>query len=223
MNELLSQMLMEEQDLKTFLISMIVSLLLGGVIAATYRVKSRCTQTMLITLVLLPAIVQTVIMLVNGNIGTGVAVVGAFSLVRFRSAQGNAKDISMIFLAMAAGIATGTGYLGRAVIFTLILCLVYTILCLFGIGTRASEEKELKITIPENLDYSNLFDDLFHEYTRECRLIEVKTASMGSVYRLHYAIRLKNEAQEKEFIDKLRNRNGNFEISCSERAAAEQL
>ena len=223
MNAWFRTTVIDELDLNTYLICMISSLLLGAVIAATYCVKNRFTQTMFVTLVLLPAIVQTVIMLVNGNIGTGVAVAGAFGLVRFRSAQGNAKDISVIFMAMVVGIATGTGYIGMAVTFTLFLCTVYVILCLWGVGTSVSDEKDLKITIPENLDYTELFDDLFVQYTKECRLVEVKTVNMGSMYRLHYEIRLKNEKQEKEFIDKLRSRNGNLEISCGKGVTVEQL
>lgn len=223
MNDIFTSALGNGLDLKTYLLCMMVSLFMGILIAAAYCVKNRCTQTMLITLVMLPAIVQTVIMLVNGNIGTGVAVAGAFSLVRFRSAQGNAKDICIIFMAMAVGIATGTGYLGMAVVFTVILCAVYALLCVLGVGTQVSDEKDLKITIPENLDYSDIFDDLFSVYTKECRLVEVKTVNMGSMYRLHYTIRLKNEIQEKEFIDKLRCRNGNLEISCGRCVTLEQL
>ena len=178
---------------------------------------------MLITLVLLPAIVQTVIMMVNGNIGTGVAVAGAFSLVRFRSAQGNAKDIAMIFLSMAVGIATGTGYLALAVVFALIICVTYIVMTLLGVGTKKTEEKQLKITIPENLDYSEIFDDILNEYAKQWRLVEVKTTNMGAMYKLHYVIHLRNHVREKDLIDKLRCRNGNLEISCGRSTVIEQL
>lgn len=207
----------------TYLISTGVSLVLGALIAFSGSIKQRMSQTMLITLVLLPAIVQTVIMLVNGNIGTGIAVAGAFSLVRFRSAQGNAKDIAMIFLAMAVGIATGTGFLMIGGVLTVVICLVYIAMNLLGIGARKEDEKVLKITIPESLDYSEVFDDLLSQYTREYRLIEVKTVNMGSMYRLQYQIALKKDATEKQLIDQLRTRNGNLEISISRAILEETL
>lgn len=163
---------------------------------------------------MLPAIVQMVIMLVNGNLGTGVAVMGAFSLIRFRSAPGSAKDICSIFLAMAVGIATGTGYILIAFIFTLILCGINLIYINLPFIKGINGEKELKITIPESLDYSGVFDDLFAEYTKKSELVLVKTSNMGSLYKLSYIIVMKDSANEKEFIDKLRCRNGNLEISC---------
>ncbi len=197
-----------------FLLSTATSLILGFVIALVFKFKSKCSKSFVITLAMLPAIVQMVIMLVNGNIGTGVAVMGAFSLIRFRSVPGNAKDICSIFLAMATGIATGTGYLLIAALFTAILCGVNLLYSYISFGENKNKEKQLKITIPEDLDYSNIFDDLFAEYTHKAELVNVRTSNMGSLYKLNYSIILSDDSREKEFIDQLRCRNGNLEISC---------
>ena len=159
--------------------------------------------------------VRIVIMMVNGNVGAGVAVAGAFSLVRFRSVPGTAKEIGTIFLAMAAGLIAGMGYLGFAVLFSLIMGLVMLMLNITGFGThkKATNDKTLKITIPEDLNYGEVFDDLFEQYLTHCEVIAVKTSNMGSLYKLTYHIILKDQKQEKKFIDELRCRNGNLEIS----------
>ena len=164
---------------------------------------------------MLPAVVCIVIMMVNGNVGAGVAVAGAFSLVRFRSVPGTAKEIGTIFLAMAAGLIAGMGYLGFAVLFSLIMGLVMLMLNITGFGThkKATNDKTLKITIPEDLNYGEVFDDLFEQYLTHCEVIAVKTSNMGSLYKLTYHITLKDQKQEKKFIDELRCRNGNLEIS----------
>ncbi len=200
----------------TFMLSMLVSLILGALIGMFYTFRNTYTKSFVITLALLPAIVQTVIMLVNGNVGTGVAVMGAFSLVRFRSAPGSAKEITSIFLAMAVGLATGTGYLVFAALFTVVICVVnmlYTV-TKFGEPKRHSCERELRVTIPESLDYTGVFDDLFQKYTESCELTRVRTSNLGSLYKLDYIITLKDVALEKMFIDELRCRNGNLEITC---------
>ena len=197
-----------------FLICTAVSLILGFIIACVFKHKSNASKSFVVTLALLPAIVQMVIMLVNGNLGTGVAVMGAFSLIRFRSVPGAARDICSIFLAMATGIATGTGNIMIAVIFTFILCGVNLIYSYISFGENKRDEKELKITIPESLDYSDVFDDIFEKYTSKCILTGVKTSNMGSLYKLSYDIILKNQSEEKQMIDEIRCRNGNLEISC---------
>ena len=173
------------------------------------------------TLALLPAIVQVVIMLVNGSIGAGIAVMGAFNLVRFRSVPGSAKEICSIFLAMAVGLATGMGYLLLAGILVVVICTIQLIFSFIKIGDKTSVKKELRITIPESLDYTGVFDELFEQYTKSNELVEVKTANMGSLYKLRYIVILKDQSQEKQFIDDLRCRNGNLEISCC-RAAFNQ-
>lgn len=192
-----------------------VSLLLGFLIAGVYMYRSRCTKSFAITLVLLPVIVQMVIMLVNGNLGTGVAVAGAFSLVRFRSAPGSAKEISSIFLAMAVGLATGMGYLGAAVVFTVVVEAVWFLLVTTNFGETKEQEKVLRITIPESLDYTSVFDDVFEQYLSRYELVQVKTTNMGSLFKLEYRIVFRAGQEEKKMIDQLRCRNGNLEILCS--------
>ena len=195
----------------SFLICSLVALLCGALIAFTYTRRTRFTQSLVLAVILLPFAVQTVIMLVNGNVGTGVAVAGAFGLVRFRSAPGNAKDISVIFVAMAVGLACGSGYIALSVLFTVIACAVLYLLVFFHIGADRSGEKELSITIPESLDYTEVFDDIFKEYTTHAELTEVKTTSLGSLYKLHYRMRLADDRNEKEFLILLWN-------SCKERS-----
>lgn len=209
--------------MSTFLICTAVSIVLGILTALVYMFRNRCSQSFAITLAVLPAIVQVVIMLVNGNIGAGVAVAGAFSLVRFRSAPGTAKEIGAIFLAMAIGLATGMGYVTLAVLFFVIIGAFMLLLNLveFGDGDRA--ERSLKITIPENLDYDGIFDDLFTQYTERATLEKVKTSNMGTLYELQYSIVLKSKEIPKAFIDELRTRNGNLNITCSKVSEKETL
>ena len=199
-----------------FLLCLGVSLVLGFVMAAAYMWKSEHTKSFLVTLALLPAVVCVVIMMVNGNIGAGVAVAGAFSLVRFRSAPGSAKEIVTIFLAMGAGLIAGMGYLGFAALFTVIMCAVFLLYNL--LANKTGDEKAnkiLKITIPEDLDYTGVFDDIFEYYTSKNELVSVKTTNMGSMFRLTYTITLKDAKAEKEMLDKIRARNGNLEIMVS--------
>ena len=202
-------------DLSDFLICIAVSLFLGILIALAYSFKAKFTKSFVTTLALLPAVVCVVIMMVNGHIGAGVAVAGAFSLVRFRSAPGSAREIVAIFLAMGTGLVCGMGYLGYAALFTLIMGTVFLLYNLVNFGGRRAARKSLRITIPEDLDYTSVFDDLFKEYTKECELVRVKSMNMGSMFRLTYDITLRDVKREKEFIDKLRERNGNLEIMVS--------
>ena len=200
-----------------FLLCLGCSLVLGLMMAFAYMYRTRYTKSFVITLALLPAVVCVVIMLVNGNVGTGVAVAGAFSLVRFRSVPGTAKEICTLFLAMGAGLIAGMGYLGFAVLFTLVMCAVFVLYnCLdFGAKKNAATFKTFTITIPEDLDYSGVFDDIFTQYTRSHDLVRVKTTNMGSMFKLTYNVELTDATREKEMIDKLRCRNGNLEIAVS--------
>ena len=200
-----------------------VSLLLGTGIALLCMYRSSYTQSFIITLSMLPAVVQVIIMLVNGNIGTGVAVAGAFGLVRFRSTPGTAKEIGMIFLGMAIGLATGMGYVLLAALFFGVMALFVLALSWLRFGGGNENERELKITIPENLDYDGLFDDLFRQYTRSARLDRVKTSNMGTLYELEYRIVLKDGEASKVFMDELRCRNGNLNIVCGRVASREAL
>lgn len=199
----------------SFFLCTITSVVLGFIIAAAYMYKNKkYTGSFIISLALLPFIVQIVISMVNGNIGVGVAVAGAFSLIRFRSAAGSAKEIVSVFACMTVGLATGMGYIGIAAIFSAIIIGMSILYSTLRLGGRQENGKTLKITIPEGLEYSGVFDDLFEEYTTEHELEKVKTCSMGSLYQLTYRISLKDERREKEFIDNLRCRNGNLDISC---------
>ena len=199
-----------------FLLCLGVSLVLGLIMAAAYMWRNEHTKSFLVTLALLPAVVCVVIMMVNGNIGAGVAVAGAFSLVRFRSAPGSAKEIVTIFLAMGAGLIAGMGYLGFAALFTVIMCVMFLIYNAVA-GNAKSEvvNKTIKITIPEDLDYTGAFDDIFAEYTKKNELMKVKTTNMGSMFRLTYNVTLKDATKEKQMIDRIRERNGNLEIMVS--------
>ena len=200
-----------------FLLCLGTSLAIGIVIAFSYMYRTRYTKSFVVTLALLPAVVCVVIMMVNGNVGTGVAVAGAFSLVRFRSVPGTAKEICTLFLAMGAGLIAGIGYLGFAVLFTLVMCAVFVLYnCLdFGTKKNAATFKTFTITIPEDLNYTGVFEDIFSEYTRCHDLVRVKTTNMGSMFKLTYNVELRDAAKEKEMIDKMRCRNGNLEIAVS--------
>ena len=205
-----------------FLTCLGVSLGIGLILAALYQYHTRYTRSFMVTLALLPAVVCVVIMMVNGNVGTGVAVAGTFSLVRFRSAPGTAREICAIFLAMAAGLIAGMGYLGYAVLCTLVLGgaeLLFRMLSAKADG-GASLYKTLHITIPEDLDYSDVFDEPLREFTREYERTSVKTTNMGSLFRLTYNITLRDSRTEKSLIDRLRCRNGNLEITVSKQETA---
>lgn len=201
----------------TFFICTAVSVVLGLLIALCYmKTCKKHNAGFVTTIALLPAVVQIVIMLVNGNLGAGVAVAGAFSLVRFRSIPGTAREICMIFIALAAGLATGMGYLAFAVCFVIVTALLALIYARAGLGEKASKgKKSLVIVIPETLNYTEVFDDLFKEYTESNELVSVKTTNMGSLFKLSYEVKLKDASREKEFIDALRTRNGNLEIQCA--------
>jgi hypothetical protein len=205
-----------------FLTCLGVSLALGLVMALSYMFRARYTKSFVVTLAILPAVVCVVIMMVNGNVGTGVAVAGAFSLVRFRSAPGTAKEIGALFIAMGAGLIVGMGYLGFATLFTLIMCaalIVYHGLN-FGSGKAGAVEKILTITIPEDLNYSEVFDDLLNTYTQSWELVRVKTTNMGSLFKLTYDIELRDATKEKEMIDAIRCRNGNLEVGIARQETA---
>ena len=206
-----------------FFICTAVSLLLGLGAAALSMFRSKYSQSFVVTLAMLPAMVQIIIMMVNGNIGAGVAVAGAFGLIRFRSAPGSAKEIGMVFLTTAIGLATGMGYVAIAAAFFVVMAVFCLLLTLTGFGAGGANERELKITIPENLDYDGLFDDLLKKHTRRAELERVKTTSMGTLYELSYKVVLRDPRQSKEFLDELRTRNGNLNIVCGKPVTKESL
>lgn len=193
----------------------VASIILGLGISFMYMKQGKCSKNFAISLVVLPVLIQVVIMMVNGNLGTGVAVMGAFSLVRFRSVPGSSKEICAVFFAMAIGLATGMGFIAFAVMITVVVGALFLILTKTSFGEQKQGVKELKVTIPETLDYTEVFDDLFTKYTTEASLESVKTTNLGSMFELRYNINLKDEKQEKALIDEMRCRNGNLTIMCS--------
>ena len=206
-----------------FLLCVAVSLVIGGAVAFTASRKSQFNHSFLAALAALPALTCVTIMMVNGNIGAGVATAGAFSLVRFRSAAGSAKEIALIFLSMVAGLIAGLGYLAYAVLFTLILCVIFLVWNSLD-PAADSRKKTLRVTIPEDLDYNGVFDGILRLYCQEWKLDQVKTTNMGALFKLKYDITLRDAAKEKEFIDQLRTRNGNLEISlCQAETNASEL
>lgn len=201
-------------SLKRYLLATAVAFACGLLVAIAASFKNRPSKSFLTSLILLPAIVETVILMVNGSVGTGIAVAGAFSLVRFRSVPGKAKEIAAIFLVMTAGLTCAAGYIVIALLFSLITATVMVVLSYLPV--RGEKDFELRITVPETLNYTGAFDDLFKKYTKSARLERIKTTNMGSLYRLTYRVELKDVAQSKEFLDELRCRNGNLEIAILE-------
>lgn len=222
LNSIFSSIMTSGITPESFAICTAVSLLCGLILSLAHMFRNPSSKSFAVTAALLPVIVEVIIMLVNGNLGTGVAVAGAFSLVRFRSVPGSAREILIIFTAMAAGLATGVGYVGVAIIFTVIISLANIIYTLSRFGEGADTERELKITVPEDLNYTDMFEDLFREHTSYHRLKSVKTTNMGSLYRLTYNLRLKSRENEKALIDGMRCRNGNLEIVSSCRTSASE-
>lgn len=192
-----------------------VALVLGLVVAKVYQYKTVYSKSFVMSLALLPALIAVVIFLVNGSLGAGVAVMGAFSLIRFRSAPGGAKELVSIFLAMTIGIAIGMGYLVFAGAFTLIMSVAIVLLETINFGQMKHSIRQLTIVIPESLDYESIFDDIFDKATSHLELASVKTSDMGSLFKLKYIIQLNGKMTEKELMDALRTRNGNLEIAIS--------
>lgn len=209
--------------LSAFLICLGGAIVLGVLTALVFSFRSRSSGSLAVALALLPPIVTLVIMMVNGSIGAGLAVAGTFSLVRFRSAPGTAKEICGVFMATAIGLACGMGYVGVAAIFFAVMALFVVVLSLVRMGEVSSAYRHLKITIPETLDYEGLFDDLFAKYTSRHELVKVKTTNMGTLYELSYDIYLKDGEVKKSFIDAIRCRNGNLNVSCGRQNDREML
>ena len=216
-----SSILSGQMTTSSFLICTGVSLILGAGLAGVSLLRSRCSRSFAVTLTVLPAIVQLVIMLVNGNIGAGVAVAGTFSLVRFRSQPGTAREITLLFLAVAVGLATGMGYVALAGVFFLIVAALLALLSLTD--TAGDRRRILKITIPENLDYEALFDDLLAKYTEKHTLDRVRTSNRGTLYELQYTVVLRGTTVPKDFLDGIRCRNGNLNVSCGREVTADTL
>ena len=199
----------------SLIICSIISIIAGVLIALAHKKTSKYTKGYLTTISMLPFIVQIIIILVNGNLGTGIAIMGAFSLVRFRSIPGSAKEILTVFFAMSVGLAIGTGYIVFASLITIIGCFLLLVYDKLNIFEKKQQEKILKIVIPEDLDYTEVFDDIFINYTKKQTLKQVKMIDMGSLFELTYLIEFKENIKEKQFIDDLRIKNGNLKIILS--------
>ena len=204
------------------LLCTVVSVALGVLIAVSYMQQGNYSKNFVVTLAMMPVLVQVVIMLVNGNVGTSVAVLGTFGLVRFRSVPGTSREIANIFFAMAVGLATGMGYLTFSVAMVVVIGGMFLLLGKTSFGERKYNEKDLRITIAEDLDYTDIFEDIFAEYTSKSSLEQVKTTNLGSMYELKYHITLKDAKKEKEMIDQLRCRNGNLTIICGKRSTLQE-
>lgn len=198
---------------QAMLICMGVAFILGLIISGVYMLSGPYTKSYVVTLVLLPVMVQTVIILVNGNLGAGVAVMGAFNLVRFRSIPGTSREICGIFFAMILGLATGMGFITYAILIAILVSIFMFLMGRTKFGETDYKQKQLKILIPEDLDYTTVFDDLMEQYTSRCTLERVRTTNLGSMYELLYTVYLKDTKKEKEFVDALRCRNGNLTIT----------
>ncbi|MGN1120073.1 MAG: DUF4956 domain-containing protein [Oscillospiraceae bacterium] len=201
--------------LETAVICTAVSILLGLVACFVYRLNNKhASKSLMMTLCILPALVQAVIMLVNGSIGAGIAVMGAFNLVRFRSNPGSARDICFIFYVMGIGLATGMGYLGFAALLTVIVGVVLGVFSFIPAFSSRKDAKLLRVLIPEDMDYTDCFKDIFDEYLSSVTMLRAKTTNMGMLYELKYDVVLKDASKEKEMLDKIRTRNGNLMVSC---------
>ena len=212
---MLNSILTNPVTLPAFLICLIVSVALGILTALVFSWRNRHSASFFLALAVLPMAVCMVIMLVNGNIGAGVAVAGAFALVRFRSTPGTAREIAAIFIAMTLGLATGMGYVGLAAAFFMVAAALVLILTAVRFGESSRTEKRLKITIPENLNYDGLFDDLFQQYGLQAELVQIKTSGMGTLFELTYQARFPGASVPKDFLDALRARNGNLTIAVT--------
>lgn len=206
-----------------FLLCCLTSIVLGLAVGLIYMFRHPHSKNFVVTLALLPLIVQMVITLVNGNLGAGIAVMGVFNLVRFRSIPGSAKDIGSVFLAMAVGLATGMGFIALAVLFTLIVGIVNVAYVLSPFGQTKEPQKTLKITVPEDLEYDGLFDEVLDRFTVEHELSEVSTSNMGSLFQLQYSVRMREPGLEKRMIDELRCRNGNLKVSLAPAAVTRDV
>lgn len=202
-------------EISTMLICAGVGVILGIVIAMVHKMTSTCSKDFLITLAVLPILVAVVMIMINGSLGTSIAILGAFSLVRFRSIPGNAKELLSVFFAMAIGLALGMGHIFFAAVFTVIVSVLEIVYSKVKIFDGGKSEQILKITIPEDLDYTKAFDEEFEKFTSSHRLMKSKTINMGSLYKVSYSVKLKGNANEKEFLDAIRVKNCNLQVLLS--------
>ena len=214
MPNIFSSIMGDNITFSVYMICTAVAFICGILVAAVSAYKNQASKIFILSLVILPAVIETVIIMVNGNVGTGIAVAGAFSLVRFRSVPGKAKEIAAIFLVMTAGLSCAAGYIGIAIVFTVIVSAA--VIIVMRIPMREEREMCLHMTVPESLQFTDAFNDIFDKYTSSCSLVSAKTTNMGSLYKLVYKIELNSKEKMREFIDELRCRNGNLEIMITD-------
>jgi len=210
-------------DIKTVLICAAVALVLGIVVALTHMKTSRTTKGFAITLATLPLLVMAVMIMINGNLGTSIAILGAFSLIRFRSIQGDAKELLSVFFVMMIGLALGMGHVAFAVVITAVAVAAILIFSFTHFLEPNSYNRSLKIVIPEDLDYDEVFDDIFKKYTKKAELMRTKTMNMGSLYKLTYDVTLKRGVKEKEFLDEIRVKNCNLKVLMSQPESEKEM
>ena len=210
-------------DIQTVLICAAVALVLGIIIAFTHMKTSRTTKGFAITLATLPLLVMAVMIMINGNLGTSIAILGAFSLIRFRSIQGDAKELLSVFFVMMVGLALGMGHVLFAVVITAIAVAAILIFSFTHFLEPNSYNRSLKIVIPEDLDYDEVFDDIFKKYTKKAELVKTKTMNMGSLYKLTYNVTLKHGIKEKEFLDEIRVKNCNLKVLLSQPESEKEM
>lgn len=210
-------------DITTGLICAAVAVGLGIVIAITHMKTSQATKGFLVTLATLPLLVMAVMIMINGNLGTSIAILGAFSLIRFRSIQGKAKDLLSVFFAMMVGLACGMGH----VLFATVITAISVVAIVFFSNTNFLEpnkkQRVLKIVVPEDLDYEEVFNEIFAKYTSKAELIQMKTMNMGSLYKLTYDITMKSNVREKDFLDEIRVKNCNLKVLLSHPCIEEEI
>ena len=211
------------QNITTVLICAAVALVLGMVVAITHMKTSQTSKSFLVTIATLPVLVMAVMIMINGNLGTSIAILGAFSLIRFRSIQGQAKELLSVFFSMMIGLACGMGHVLFAVIITIITVFAIIIFTYFHILEPNKKQRVLKIVIPEDLDYEDVFDDVFKKYTTKAELVRMKTINMGSLYKLTYDVTLRSGIKEKAFLDEIRVKNSNLKVLLSHPCLEEEI
>ncbi|WP_256759440.1 DUF4956 domain-containing protein [Cohnella sp. WQ 127256] len=207
-----------ELTLSTAVLTIVISIALGALISFTYmktQTGTGYTQSFALTMIVLPTIVAIIILLIGSNIARAFSLAGAFSIIRFRSAPGDPKDIAFVLFTMAAGLACGVGSFGYAILFTVCLCLLMFFLKVINFGAKKAAQKMLKITIPENLGYEEAFDEIFKQFKINYELRKVRTTELGSLYELVYVVTIDHLTNQKEFLDAIRCRNGNLDITLT--------
>ena len=214
MESIFSSIFTGSLTLGQFMLAVVASMFMGLILAIVFMYRNVYTKSFITALVLIPAVETVVIMLVNDNLGVGLSVAGSFALIRFRSVKGTAKELVAVFIAMTIGIVCGTGFVGLAAVFTILLCIVMFVLACTDFGSEKGDHRTLKITIPESLSYDDVFEDILDRYCLSHELISIKTLTLGSLFRIEYDLHMKDQTKVKEMIDELRTRNGNLEILC---------